>query len=68
MKTTIGSLHALEKKGDDLTRRALAHLFEKQKNAITLIKWKHVYDNLEQVLDACEQTADVVDEIIIKNF
>lgn len=68
MKVTIQTIHQLEKRGDELTRSALLNLFLHTKNAVTIIKWKHVYDNLEQTLDACESTADTVEDIIIKNF
>lgn len=68
MRKHIGAIHAIEKKGDVLTRQALTTLFTKKKNAVEIIKWKYVYDNLEMILDECEKTADTVDEIIIKNF
>jgi len=65
MKVIIHTLHQLEKKGDELTRTALMNLFLHSKRPIFIIKWKHIYDNLEQVLDACEAVADTVDDIII---
>ncbi len=68
MRKKISAIHAIEKKGDVLTRQALTTLFTKKKNAVEIIKWKYVYDNLEMILDECEETADAVDEIIIKNF
>jgi uncharacterized protein len=68
MRTHIDTIHAIEKKGDVLTRQALTTLFTKKNNAVEIIKWKYVYDNLEMILDECEKTADCVDEIIIKNF
>lgn len=68
MKVNITTVHQLEKKGDELTREALLNLFLHTKNPMTIIKWKHVYDNLEHILDACEKAADTMDGIIIKNF
>jgi uncharacterized protein len=68
MRVNIKAVHHLEKKGDELTRNALMNLFLTIKKPIIIIKWKHVYDNLEQILDACEQTADAVDGVIVKNF
>jgi uncharacterized protein len=68
MKVNIQTLHQLEKKGDELTRTALMNLFLHNKNSLIIIKWKHIYDNLEQLLDACEVVADTFDAIIIKNF
>jgi len=51
-----------------MLRKAFTYLFSNHKTAVTIIKWKDVFTNLEQVLDECEKTADTVDEIIIKNF
>lgn len=68
MKVTVQTLHQIEKKGDELTRTALSNLFLHSKQPITIIKWKHLYDNLEETLDACEVVADTVDAIMIKNF
>lgn len=68
MKVNIATVHQLEKKGDELTREALMNLFVLTKKPILIIKWKHVYDNLEQILDACEKAADTLDGIIVKNF
>ncbi len=68
MKVSIQTLHQLEKKGDELTRTALMNLFIHTKKPILIIKWKHIYDNLEEILDACEEVADTFDAIIIKNF
>jgi predicted phosphate transport protein (TIGR00153 family) len=68
MKVSIQTLHQLEKKGDELTRTALMNLFLHNKKPLVIIKWKHIYDNLEHILDACEVVADTYDAIIIKNF
>lgn len=68
MKVNINTLHQLEKKGDELNRVALMNLFKGTKKPVVIIKWKHIYDNLEQILDGCEEVADIFDEIIIKNF
>ena len=58
----------MENEGDVMLRKAFTYLFSNHKTAVTIIKWKDVFTNLEQVLDECEKTADTVDEIIIKNF
>ncbi len=33
---------------------------------MVVIRWKDIYERLEQAIDACEHVADVIDEIIIK--
>ena len=40
---------------------------ERQRDAIELIKWKEIYDNLERTLDEAEDVANVVESITIKH-
>jgi predicted phosphate transport protein (TIGR00153 family) len=60
-------IHRLENEGDRLMREALAHLFAQDASASEIIKWKDVYDLLEETLDRCEQVANVLESISIKN-
>ena len=68
MKKEIIHIHSLENEGDQLTRKAFESLFARNTNAIEIIKWKDIYENMEEIMDECENTADIVDQIIVKNF
>lgn len=69
IKKHIAKIHEIENDGDQLVRDALSHLFRQQKKAVVeLMKWSYVYQNLDLVFDECELTADIVSEIIIKNY
>ena len=57
----------LEEEGDAIYHEALGHLFEKERDAIEIIKWKEIYDNLERTLDEAEDVANVVESITIKH-
>ena len=57
----------LEEEGDAIYHEALGQLFEKERDAIELIKWKEIYDNLETTLDQAEDVANVVESITIKH-
>ena len=57
----------LEEEGDSIYHEALGQLFEKEHDAIELIKWKEIYDNLEATLDQAEDVANVVESITIKH-
>jgi predicted phosphate transport protein (TIGR00153 family) len=57
----------LEEEGDSIYHEALGQLFEKERDAIELIKWKEIYDNLETTLDQAEDVANVVESITIKH-
>jgi uncharacterized protein len=61
-------IHRLENEGDQITREALGKLFSHDEmSAAELIKWKDIYDLLEQTMDKCEHVANVLEQISIKN-
>jgi predicted phosphate transport protein (TIGR00153 family) len=60
-------VHRQENEGDRLYREALAELFSDALSAVELVKWKDIYDLLEQSLDRCEQTVNLLSAISIKN-
>jgi uncharacterized protein len=60
-------IHRLENEGDRITREAIGELFSKVSDASELVKWKDIYDLLEATMDACEQAANVMETISIKN-
>ncbi len=60
-------LHTQENEGDRIMQHSLAALFENETNAIELIKWKDIYQKLEGATDSCEDVADALHTIVIKN-
>jgi len=58
---------SLEEEGDVIYHEAMGQLFEKETNAIELVKWKEIYDNLERTLDEAEDVANVVESITLKH-
>jgi len=60
-------INRLENEADNVHRRALAHLFENEKDAITIIKMKEVLEHLETATDRCEDVANVLEGIVLKN-
>ncbi|HDZ61746.1 MAG TPA: DUF47 domain-containing protein [Nitrospirae bacterium] len=60
-------INRLENRGDRIFRAALAKLFDEVKDPILVIKWKEVYENLEEGLDKCEDVADILESIVLKH-
>lgn len=60
-------VHRLENEGDRITREALAELFSNGQTAADLVKWKDIYDLLESTADQCEEVANLLEAISIKN-
>lgn len=59
-------IHRLENVGDEDSRLALAKLF-KSSDAIHALKWKEIYDHVEDALDKCEDVASIVEGIVVKH-
>ena len=59
-------IHSLENAGDIVLRTAIANLFENEKDAIELVKWKEIIELLEEAIDACEKVSNIVEGIILK--
>ena len=57
----------LEEEADVIYHEELGKLFERETNAIELIKWKEIYDNLERCVDQAEDVANVLESISIKH-
>ena len=56
-----------EEEGDKRHRSVIKAMYQEEKDPITLIKWKEIFDMLENVLDNCEDVADLIDGLAIKN-
>ena len=60
-------LRALEDEGDRLVRDAVAGLFRSGQDPVSIIRWKDIHEQLEAAVDACENAADVLEAILVKN-
>lgn len=60
-------INRLEDQADHLIRATIADLFETEKDPISLIKLKEVYECLESTTDYCEDVADALQNVIVKN-
>ena len=62
------TLKELEDEGDRVLRDAIADLFRDERiDPLTVIRWKDIFEALEDALDACESAANVVGNIVVKN-
>jgi len=59
-------IHRLENEGDDTFHAAIAELFHEEKDPLTVLKWKEVYEKLEAAIDRCENVANIIESVIIK--
>jgi hypothetical protein len=60
-------INRLENRIDRGFRDALGKLFEEVKDCVFIIKWKEIYEHLEDASDRCEDVANVLEAIVLKN-
>jgi len=60
-------VNRLEDHADQVLRQAVAALFERERDPIALIKLKEIYEFLEDTTDRCEDVADVLQNVVVKN-
>jgi uncharacterized protein len=60
-------LRELEDEGDRLAGEGISQLFRDGDDALAIIRWKDIYERLEEAVDACENAADVLEAILVKN-
>jgi predicted phosphate transport protein (TIGR00153 family) len=60
-------INRLENDGDRVVRDAIASLFHGGIDPMVVIRWKDIFERLEEAIDACEQVANALEGIVIKN-
>ena len=60
-------IHRLETDGDRVTREAVASLFDTGIDPMVVIRWKDIFERLEEAVDATEHIANVIANIVVKN-
>jgi uncharacterized protein len=68
VQEALVEVKAKEDEGDRLVREAIGALFQDSRiDPLVVIRWKDIYEALEESLDACETAANVVGNIVVKN-
>lgn len=60
-------INTLENAGDVVLRTIITNLFIKEKDAIELIKWKEIFERIEEAIDVCEDVSNIVEGIVLKH-
>lgn len=60
-------INRLEDKADQLVRKHIAALFEEETDLFRVIKLKEIYEYLELTTDYCEDVADALQNVVVKN-
>lgn len=60
-------INTLENEGDSVLREAMVRLFEREQDAKELIKWKEIFERIEEATDICEDVSNIVEGIVLKH-
>lgn len=63
----LKEINRLENEADSLFLNSMAELFRGEMSSVDIIKWRDIYDQLEQATDSAEQVAHVLEAIVLKH-
>jgi predicted phosphate transport protein (TIGR00153 family) len=61
------AIHTLEEEGDTYHHDAVDKLFTEERDPITILKTKEIYEKMERTIDKCEDVSNVLEAIVLKN-
>ena len=67
LKDALIEIHRLESLGDDVNHAAIRKLFDGQTAPLEVMKWKELYDYIEEAIDGCEDVGNTLERIVLKN-
>lgn len=67
LQQRIIEVNRIENEGDNIFRSVITQLFASESDPLEVIKWKEIYEYLENTLDACEDVANIAEGVIMKN-
>jgi uncharacterized protein Yka (UPF0111/DUF47 family) len=65
--TACVEINRLENANDEMLREGLAKLFKQEKDPVLIMKWKEIYEILEDATDRCEDATDVIEGVVLEN-
>ncbi len=65
--TAAGEIHEIEGQADETHRRALATLFDGTSDPLTVMKWREIFDNLEQATNLCRDVSTLFEGIVLES-
>ena len=67
LRPHIVAIHELEHEGDRLEREALSSLFDGGIDPMVVIRWKDLYERLEEAIDACRHAGNTLEGLVVKS-
>ncbi len=67
LKEKIIEVNRIENEGDVIYRKAIKSLFENETPPLEVVKWKLIFEFLEESIDSCENVANILEGVVMKH-
>ena len=67
IKEKVIEINKIEEQADRLYEDSIRQLYKNEKDAVQIIIWSNIYSTIEDCFDACEDIADGIDDVLLKN-
>ena len=67
IKEKVIEINKIEEEADRLYEESIRGLYKNEKDAVKIIIWSNIYTTIEECFDACEDIADGIDDVLLKN-
>ena len=64
---SLVEIHELENEGDRISRDAIGSLFATGIDPMVVIRWKDLYQRLEEAIDACRHAGNTLESLVVKS-
>lgn len=61
-------INRLENEADDIVKSLIGRMFEEEEDIRNLLKWKEIYSRMEVAADRCEDVANAIEAVVVKNL
>ena len=67
IKQKVVEVNKIEEQADKIYEKAIKQLYKEETNAIQIMKLSNIYEIIENCFDTCENVADLIDDVLLKN-
>ncbi len=67
LQEKVIEINELEEEGDRLYTEAMRRLYVEERDAVAILAWTTMFDRFEKCCDGCEDVADMVEQVVMKN-
>lgn len=67
IKDKVIEVNKLKEQSDRLYENAIRELYQNENDSIQILKWSNIYETVKDCFDLCENIADCIEEVLLKN-